>query len=171
MMINLKKLSAALRDKQTVRWIVKDGHNIILTEHYVLKTNQEIKGAALTALIKILGSITKEGQGLENRYGERNILDRDKMKCTIDLIENHRKSKSIDYTKLIHQFDKKLLSIFKGDDYIYANKVYMDLIDLDEEDIEFGGSDRLSPIYAIKDDEKMLVVPYRVKEGAKYLIS
>ena len=47
-MIKLTKLSAALKNLNFVAWIKKNNHDYILSDYFILKTNQEIKGSALT---------------------------------------------------------------------------------------------------------------------------
>ncbi|GKX27867.1 hypothetical protein SH1V18_03470 [Vallitalea longa] len=168
-MINIKKLSVALKNKDTVRWIIKDGYSYILTEHFGLKTKKEIKGSALTALIKIIGGIPQEGQGLENHYGLRSQLNKDKIDSTISLFNISNRYKSVEFTHLIQQLDQNLYSIFKADTYIYADKTYVDLINLNKKDIEFVGRDKISPIYATKEEEKILIVPVRLREELQYL--
>lgn len=60
-MLNLNKLSKALRSSRRVRWMKLDKLDYILCDNFVFKTNQEIKGSALTYLIKMFGKVPEEG--------------------------------------------------------------------------------------------------------------
>ena len=168
MMIQLTNLSKTLSNNY-VGWIKKDNHDYILAEHFILKTNQDIKGSALTKLVSLIGTVPQEGQGFQNRYSHRKEMTECEIKNMIDLLECKDK-KSIYFTSLIHQVNKELFSIFKGEeDYIFINKIYIDLIDLYGKNIEIYGTTRVSPIYFKKDNEEMMVLPIRLKENPFYL--
>jgi len=172
MMIQLTKLSKALSNNYVgnyVGWIKKDNYDYILTECFILKTNQDIKGSVLTKLISLIGTVPQEGQGFQNRYSHRKEMTECEIENMIDLLEC-KDEKSIYFTNLIYQVDKELFSIFKGEeDYIFINKIYIDLIDLYDKNIEIYGTTRVSPICFKKDNEEMMVLPIRLKENPFYL--
>ncbi len=168
-MIKLTKLSAALKNLNFVAWIKKNNHDYILSDYFILKTNQEIKGSALTKLISLLGTVPNEDQGIQNRHNHINEMTEDEINRWLDLLKG-KDAKSIYFTNLIHQTDKELFSIFKGEkDYIFLNKIYVDLIDLYEENIEIFGTKRVSPVYFNKDNEELMILPVRLEENPFYL--
>lgn len=161
-MIQFTKLSKALKNKEYVAWIKKNNSDYILHGHFIFKTNKGIKGAALTKLISILGNVPQEDHGIKSRGGHVAEMDESEMKNMMDLLICKDK-KSIHFTNLIHQTDKDLYSIFKGEeDYIFVNKVYIDLINQYEEDIEIYGTTKFSPVYFEKNNEEMMVLPIRM---------
>ena len=81
----------------------------------------------------------KEGQGIRTRIGH--VTEMTDVKLNMLGLLECKDEKPIYFTNLIRQTDKRLLSIFKGEeDYIFLNKVYVDLIDLYEKDIEMYGT-------------------------------
>lgn len=166
-MINLTKVTSTLNKNNTI-WIRKEGHNYIMSEHYIFKTSKDIKGALLTKLINLLETIPHEGQGMQNRHGHIREMSDDEINNMLNLLKC-KTTKSIDFTNLIHQSDNLLLSIFKGVDYIFINKKYIDIINLYTPDIEIFGSGRVEPIYFHKDNEEMMVLPVRIVELPVYL--
>lgn len=168
-MIKLTKLSAALKNMDYVAWIKKNHHDYVLSNHFILKTNQDIKGSVLTELISLLGSIPQENQGIRTRIGHVTEMTDDEIKNMLGLLEC-KDEKPIYFTNLIRQTDKRLLSIFKGEeDYIFLNKVYVDLIDLYEKDIEMYGTTKNRPTYFKKNNEELMILPVRLKENPFYL--
>jgi len=168
-MIRLTKLSKALKNVGYTAWIKKNHHDYILSDHFILKTNQDIKGSALTKLISLLGTVPNEDQGIQNRHNHINEMTEDEINRWLDLLKG-KDAKSIYFTNLIHQTDKELFSIFKGEkDYIFLNKIYVDLIDLYEENIEIRGTKGVSPTYFYKDDEELMILPVRLREEPFYL--
>lgn len=167
-MLQLTKLSKTLTDRH-VAWIKKNNHDYILGEHFILKTNQDIKGSALTKLISLLGSIPQEDQGIQIRHGHYKEMTEIEIKNMLDLLECKDK-KSVYFTNLIHQTDKELFSIFKGEeDYIFINKIYIDLVDLYAKNIEIYGTTRVSPIYFNKGNEEIMVLPIRLEKEPFFL--
>ena len=167
-MIQLTKLSKTLTKNYTA-WIKKDYHNYIISEHFILKTNQNIKGSALNKLISLLGNIPIEDEGIQNRHGHIREMTEVEIKNWIDLL-NDKGAKTICFTNLIHQTDKELYSIFMGDgEYIFINKIYTDLVNIYEEDVEILGSTKTSPIYFKKENEEIMLLPVRMKEDPFYL--
>ncbi len=168
-MIKLTKLSKALKGCSYTAWIKKNNHDYIVSDYFIIKTNQDIKGSALTKLISLLGTVPNEGQGIQNRHTHINEMTEDEINKWLDLLKG-KDAKSIYFTNLIHQTDKELFSIFKGEkDYIFLNKIYVDLIDLYEENIEIYGSTRVSPVYFNKDNEEIMILPFRLKEEPFHL--
>lgn len=167
-MIQLTKLSKALKGCSYVSWIKKNNHDYIVSDYFIIKTNQDIKGAALTKLISLLGNSPVENQGLQVRHGLKTEMTDDEITRWFDLLEKNN-AKLIQFTNLIQQTDKDLYSIFKGEDYIFVNKLYVDLVDMYEKNIEILGSTKVSPIYFNKDNEEMMVLPIRVEEDPFYL--
>lgn len=168
-MLKINKLTAALKTKSIVRWIKTDSHSYIMTDFFILKTNQEITGSALTALLKMLGGIPQVGHGLECKYDVRSEISEDSIKRTIDLIDIPDRHKTISFTNLLLQTDKHLMSIFKAEDYIYLNKTYVDLINLYEKDIKILGNNRLDPVYFTSENEILMVLPLKIPETPSYL--
>lgn len=169
-MIQLTKLSRTLTNGY-IAWVKKNNHDYIISEHFILKTKQKIKGSALTKLISLIGTVPQEEQGFQNRnrYSHRKEMTECEIKNMIDLLECKDK-KSIYFTNLIHQADNKMFSIFKGEeDYIFINKIYTDLIDLNVDNIKIYGKNKVSPIYFIKDNEEVMLLPVRLKEVPFYL--
>ena len=163
-MIKLTKLSTALKNMNYVAWIKKNNHDYILTEYFILKTNQDIKGSALTKLISLLGTVPQENQGIQVSYEHRKEMTESEMKTMLGLLEC-KDEKSICFTNLIHQNEKQLISIFKGqEDYIFLNKIYVDLIDLYKNNIEMYGTTKASPTYFKKDNEELMILPIRVED-------
>jgi len=167
-MIKLTKLSAALKDLNFVAWIKKDNYNYILSECFILKTSQDIKGGALTKLISLLETVPQEGQGILNRYNHRKEMTEAEMENLLNLLECKDK-RPVHFTNLIYQTDKKLFSIFKGEDYIFVDKKYLDLIDLCEKNIEIFGTNRVSPVYFNNGVEELMILPVRLEENPFYL--
>lgn len=169
-MIQLTKLSKALKGCSYIAWIKKNNHDYIVSNYFILKTNQDIKGSALNKLISLVGSLPLEGEGNQNRHGDIRKMTEDEINRWIDLLKG-KEAKSIYFTNLIHQTDKELFSIFKGEEYIYLNKTYVDLIDMYEKNFEIFGSKRESPVYFIKDNdnEELMILPIRLKEDPFYL--
>ena len=168
-MIKLTKLSATLKNLNFVAWIKKNNHDYILSDCFILKTNQDIKGSALTRLISYLGTVPNEGQGIQNRHSHIKEMTEVEMENLLNLLECKDK-RPVHFTNLIYQTDKELFSIFKGEDYIFVNKIYVDLIDLYEENIEIRGTKRVSPVYFNKDNEELMILPVRLEENPFYLI-
>lgn len=167
-MIQLTKLSKTLTKNYTA-WMKKDHHDYILSEHFILKTNQNIKGSALNKLISLLGNLPIEGEGIQNRHGDIREMTEDEMKNWMDLL-NDKGAKTICFTNLIHQTDKDLYSIFMGDgEYIFVNKVYIDLVNIYEEDVKILGSTKVSPVYFKKENEEIMILPVRLKEEPFHL--
>lgn len=165
-MINLTKVSPTLNKNNTI-WIKKDGHNYIMSEHYIFKTSKDIKGALLSKLITILETIPQEGQAIQNRHGHIREMTEDETKNILDLLKC-KTNITIKFTNLIHQSDK-LLSIFKGDDYIFVNKKYIDIINQYTTDIETYGTTPTNPIYFHRGNEEMMILPVRMGELPIYL--
>ena len=168
-MIQLTKLSKALKGCSYIAWIKKNNHDYIVSDYFILKTNQEIKGSALTKLISLLGTVPNENQGIQNRHNHRKEMTEVEMENLLNLLECKDK-RPVHFTNLIYQTDKDLYSIFKGEkDYIFLNKIYVDLIDLYEENIEIFGTKRVSPVYFNKDNEELMILPVRLEENPFYL--
>ena len=167
-MIQLTKLSKAVKGCSYIAWIKKNNHDYIVSDYFILKTNQDIKGSALTKLISLLGTVPNENQGIQNRHNHINEMTEDGINRWLDLLECKDK-RPVHFTNLIHQTDKELFSIFKGEDYIFVNKIYVDLIDLYEENIEIRGTKRVSPVYFNKDNEELMILPVRLEENPFYL--
>lgn len=168
-MLKLTKLSAALKNMDYVAWIKKNHYDYVLSDHFILKTNQDIKGSALTKLISLLETVPKEGQGIQNRYNHINELTEDEINSRLDILKGTEASDSIYFTNLILQTDKGLLSIFKGEKYIFLNKTYVDLIDMYEKNIEICGTKGGTRTYFYKDNEELMILPYRVEKEPFYL--
>jgi hypothetical protein len=162
-MFVMKNLQKAIKNKATVRWIKKDGYSYILTEHFVLKTNEEIKGSALTTLIKILGNIPQSGQGLSCRCELKNELSQKDIENTIKLIDIPDEHKPIYFTSLVHQSKDGSECIFKAQEYVFVNKIYVDLINVYEKGIKIYGSNAVSPLYFSKGTEILMVLPIKMK--------
>jgi len=168
-MIQLTKLSKALKGCSYIAWIKKNNHDYIVSDYFIVKTNQEIKGSALTKLISLLGTVPNENQGIQNRHNHINEMTEDEINRWLDLLKG-KDAKSIYFTDLIHQTDKDLYSIFMGDgEYIFLNKTYVDLIDMYEKNIEIFGTKRVSPVYFIKDNEEVMLLPVRLEKNPFYL--
>lgn len=151
-----------------VAWVKKNNFDYILSDHFILKTNQDIKGSALTKLISLLGTVPREGQGIANKHTHIKEMTEDEIKNFLNLLECKDRN-TIYFTNLIHQTDKEMFSIFKGEDYIFLNKNYVDLVDLYEENIEMYGTKRVSPTYFHKSNEELIILPVRLKEEPFYL--
>ena len=168
-MIRLTKLSKALKGVGFVLWIKKNHHDYIVCDYFILKTNQDIKGSALTKLISYLGTVPNEGQGIQNRYTHIKEMTEDEINRWLGILKGTEASDSVYFTNLILQTDKELLSIFKGEEYIFLNKTYVDLIDMYEENIEIRGTKGGTRTYFYKDNEELMILPYRVEKEPFYL--
>jgi len=170
-MINNKKLSAALKNKTVIRWIKKDLHDYIICNHWVLKT-VPLQGSSLNTLLKIFKTTPRQGTGIECKHGIVQDLTEDKIKSTIELIEVIKDKKPLSYTNLIVQLDSSLLAIFKDlKNYIYVDKTYVDLVNLDEDvEIYGSGSNKLvTPVYFSKGNEIIMILPVKVLNDPIYL--
>lgn len=170
-MLNLKKLPAAIKTCNCVRWIKHNHMTYILCDHFILKTTQEIEGAALSTLVKLLGAVPNEGAGIGIKYSVKQELTPEEIKSTIAILENSQEDKTLIFTNLLHQSDKQLLSVFHLSDnqYVYANKIYVDMIDIYEKGTAITGNSSTSPIYFTSDKEKMMVLPVKLLEKPIYL--
>lgn len=166
-MINLTKVSPTLNKNHTT-WIKQNNHNYIMGEHFIFKTNQDIKGSLLTKLISLLNTIPGEGQGIRNRYGYISQLTDVEIKNMLELLEC-KTNKTITFTNLIHQTDKDLFSIFHGEDYIFVNKKYTDIMNSYTPGIEGFGSNRVSPVYFHKGNEEIMILPVEIGQPPIYL--
>ena len=166
-MLQLTKLSKTLSKNYTA-WFKQNNHDYIMNEHFILKTSQEIKGGALNKLVSLLGNIPLENEGIQNRQGHIKQMTNDEMNNWIGYLDS-KNSKTICFTNLIHQTDEGLYSIFEGEDYIFLNKQYVDLINLYEEDVEILGSTRISPVYFKRYNEEIMILPVRLLEEPFHL--
>jgi len=170
-MINIKKLSKALKNTGRVRWIIKEDYHFITASYFMLKTKKVITGSALTELVKTLGAIPKEGQGLGVYGRKKEELNDEEIQNTIKMLKAPDNSEEITFTKLIFQAEGSLLSIFKTEkDYIYLNKIYTDLIDIVDlfKNIDIRGT-KARPVHFAQGDEKLMIMPFRVRDEAEYV--
>lgn len=168
-MINISKLSAALKSQNTIIWIKKDGINYLVTEHFMIKTKYEICGSALTHLVKVLKNIPKEGQGLKYRHKAISELNDTEMSSFLSFMDGIDIAKEIKFTDLLQIFKGEVFSIFKSEkEYIFVNKLYSDIVTLTSE-TEILGSTRLAPIYFETDNETVMIIPFRL-EKSQYLL-
>lgn len=163
-LINLKKLSPALKSKTVIRWIRKDSHDYIMTDFWILKTSQLLVGTSITSLVKIFGAVPGNEKGYScYKYGNITELSESEIKSTISLLDKND-VKRISFTNLIYQAGNSMLSIFKtSDDYVYINKIYTDLVNLFEADVEIYGLSRISPVYFVKEDEEIMILPVKAE--------
>lgn len=162
-MINLKKLSTALKSKTVIRWIRKDNHDYIMTDFWVLKTSQLLVGSSIAPLVKIFGTVPVNEKGLSCKYGTITELSESEIKSTISFLDKND-VKRISFTNLIYHTKDLMLSIFKASDaYVFIDKTYVDLVNLFEADVEIYGKSRVSPVYFVKEDEEMMVLPVKVE--------
>lgn len=168
-MINVSKLSAALKKQNTIIWIKKDGINYLITDHFMIKTRYEITGSVLTHLVKVLKNIPKEGQGFKYRYEAVSELDGTEISSFLSFMDGIDTAKEIKYTDLLQVFKGEMYSIFKSEkEYIYVNKLYSDIVTLTSE-TKILGSTRRSPIYFITDNETVIILPFKL-EKSQYLL-
>lgn len=167
-MIQLTKVAKAIT-KNYVAWIKKDNYNYILSEHFIIKTKQEIKGALLTKLLSKLGAVPTEGQGIQSRLGVIGYMADTSISAMLSHLE--RKDCSLlEFTKLVQQTDVRLLSIFKGEKgYIFISKDYVDIVNRGVQGIDVYGSNGIHPVFFDNGNEEMLVLPARAREVPIYL--
>lgn len=168
-MIKFTNLSKALKGCNYTAWIKKNNHNFIVTDYFIIKTNKEIEGSALTKLVKILREIPQENQGLQARYEHRKEMTDDEIANWLKLLKP-KNTETINFTNLIYQTRKDLFSVFKSKGgYIFINKLYIDLVDVFYKNIEIYGNTSVSPIYFINENEEIMVLPCRIEEDPFYL--
>jgi hypothetical protein len=168
-MIDLTKLPRALRKSSRVRWIRKNSKNIIMTDYFILETDKEVKGAALTTLITILGRKPGEGEGLEEYLGTRCGMSEKDIEFTMELLKP-RVDKKLTYTELTYEASELSMTIFEVDkNYVYVNKIYTDLVNLYIPKAEMYGRDSMSPVYIETENEKIMITPIRLVENPSYL--
>ncbi|QOR34424.1 hypothetical protein IMX26_13105 [Clostridium sp. 'deep sea'] len=174
-MFNYRNLSKALRNKDTVQWIKRNNRNYIVSDHFILETNKEVTGTALTTLVKILGGIPQKDQVLTCKFNNKTSSPT-KDVTIIELLKIPTDSKTAVLTDLLqrsslkHQ-SNKLLSIFKTEsDYIFIDKDYVDLIDWKAKDLKiYCENKRVSGIYVTNKSDSILIMPYRLEQKSVYL--
>lgn len=161
-MLVLKNLSKAITKKNYVWWFKMDDYDYIVAEHWALKTNQNLKGSALTALVKMFNQIPNTGTGLCCTSDKITDLSKEKMDNAIKLFELDDLEK-LEYTELIH----KGLCIFRTPDkYVYLDKKYTDLVKFEE--VQECG-EKNNAVYFINDKEALMVLRMAEVKQNKYL--
>jgi hypothetical protein len=168
-LLNLNKLSKALKAKSVIRWVRKDNHDYILNDYWVLKTSQLLTGSSITPLVKIFGTIPAIGKGLGCKYGTVTELSESEIKSTLSFFDKNDVER-ISFTNLIYQAEDMMLSIFKASDgYVYVDKTYVDLVNLFEGGIEIYAQNRYSGVYFVKENEEIMILPVRAQNNSFYL--
>lgn len=178
-MIKLTNLSKALQGAEYLAWFKKNNFDYITNGHFMIITKKEIKGSALTKLVKELGGIPHKRQGIHLRNKHINDMTDKEIDNMIDIFEKNLDNVSeIKYTYLtensLDMYKKEIeLDIFinKQDDYIYLNKQYTQLIDKlgYNDDVTIYGDGSVMPVYFQDGVDNVMILPVRQGEDNEYL--
>lgn len=168
-MLNATKVNQQIRKSNQLHWERKNGQDILLNGYWLIKADlsKENYRKILGLLVEIFGFIPAEGE----------------MWKKSKWIGAEIKKQRFDYSELIKVPDTKIVDskleyqvyakgnarIFKGEDYIYVNTEYVNMIKNNDE-IVFYGDEEFKPIYATKEDDMIIILPIRMaSEDNKYL--
>lgn len=80
-----------------------------------------------------------------------------------------RKVSEIENTGLFYKEFEKLMGIFKGEDYIYVDTKYLDLIQ-NSYVLRYEGGEKFSPVFISCDEEVIMIMPVRICEDNRFLV-
>jgi len=182
-MINCKNLGKALkRDGKPAYWFKTEKYDYITDGYFIAKTGKrlELEKGISNAVIGMFKGIPEIGQGLQINRGEYKSaqIEDSQKKSFIEMIDNVPSAKIIPtglMTKRTSiegkQFEDVIFESTEG--YTFVDRMYADMINEipDTGMIELYGSKPTHPIYAVGDDEVVMLFPVRYQKTdiPKYL--
>lgn len=177
MLLNVTKVNQQIRKSHQLFWGRKDGQDIVCNGYWLIKANlsKTEYRKILGLLVEKLGIMPKEQELLAYR---RNYKTKE-FETTVDpkgdrfdLFLDIPKTK-VEDTELIEKTETGQIidaRIFKGNEYIYINRNYMDMISRNGL-LEYFSKGYLNPIYAVDmlTNEFLMVLPIRMPECNKHL--
>ena len=175
-MINLKNLSKAIKKADTLIWGKQDGINYISNGYFILKTPVEIEGSALNKMVSMLGTAPKNGECIEKYNNDTpvvsnfNLANNSRNANLFELCKQTEGLENIVNTNLIatDEIYRKVVFINENNEYIYIQKKYANLINLDEVET-LQGSKNTAPIFFRNGHETAMILPVRCGEQNEYL--
>lgn len=169
-MFNIVKVGKELRGSNFVSWYREDNTDYIINGYFAIKTNlrKEENRKLLGVLVEIFGAIPETNKCLEIKksFEETTVTGKSKPDWMKAITE--RKTEVIEDTKLIEVENKGKTRIFKGEDYIYINMKYFEMVKEDSF-IRYEGGKNYEPISIIDEDNLLLILPIRVWKDNEYL--
>lgn len=170
-MFNITKVNKQLRASHFLSWYREENTDYICGGYFAIKTDlrKEENRKILGFLVEKFGVIPETNKGLQFSYtskGPAMTSLYNKPDWMIAITE--RKTEIIEDTKLIKIDNKDKIRIFKGEDYIYINMKYFEVV---KEDlfIRCEGGRKLEPISVIGEEDLLLILPIRMPNDNKYL--
>lgn len=166
-MFNITKVNSQLRSSNFLSWY-REEKDYICNGYFIIKTDlaKEENRKILSVLVERFGAIPEMGKMLELKQGQNAVIN---IKPNwIETIEE-RKKESIKDTKLIEVASLGEMRVFKGEDYIYINMKYLEMIK-DISLVRLEGGKALDPITAINREDLLLILPVRIGSDNEYLI-
>ncbi|WP_353097712.1 hypothetical protein [Tissierella praeacuta] len=172
-MFNVTKVCKELRGSGTLIWYKSKEFDYVANGYFAIKLNLNNYRKILGTLVEIFGVVPKVNQTLNFTKVVCKKIDIGSVKEMkkhefVDWIDK-REVEEIGYTGLFHKEFNKLLGIFKGEDYIYIDTKYLDLIK-DNYVVKCEGNERLTPIFVTHNKEAIMIMPVRVCEDNKFLV-
>lgn len=170
-MFNVTKLSSEIKKSHTLYWYRANEIDYVTNGYWAIKTNlsKEEHRKILSTLVLKFGLIPEDGK--EYKFGSLNKKD--------SVIEISGQSNwmnvflrtdlaKIENTHLTSVEGKYNCRIFKGQDYIYVQIKYIEMINEDSK-ILFEGTSKVHPICASKEDDIIMLTTVRVFNDNEYL--
>jgi len=163
---NITKVNKELRSSDFLSWYRKEDADYICNGYFIIKTDltKEENRKILGLLVEKFGTIPEENKGLE--------FKRNKFVQTIpswfEFIEK-RPTETIEDTCLVEIDNDGERRIFKGEDYIYINMKYFEMI-AKNAIVKYEGGKNFEPVSVICEDDLLLIMPVRISQDNKFLI-
>lgn len=170
MKINQTALKKALSNKKRtiLMWVRKEGYHYLCDGHFILKTKEQLSSTLLAYLIKELGEQVQEGQGLALRNGHITDAPNGLLEM-IDKAEPDVKTRVYD-TKLVHNGDKTDCRIYQGEEYIYLDTLFTNIVkDLSSVDTYSNTGLAIDSVVFFGEDSRLLILPVRRENDPKHL--
>ncbi|WP_333638170.1 hypothetical protein [Tissierella praeacuta] len=165
-MFNITKVNKELRSSDFLSWYREEDADYICNGYFIIKTDltKEENRKILGLLVEKFGTIPEKNKGLEFKRNEFIQTAPDWFK----FIEK-RPTKAIEDTCLVEIDNDGEKRIFKGEDYIYINMKYFEMIDKNLP-VKYEGGKNLEPISAVYEDDLLLIMPIKMPENNKFLV-
>jgi hypothetical protein len=172
-MFNIAKVCKELIGSDIIIWYKAKEIDYIANGYFAIKLDLNKYRKILGALVEIFGEVPKTNRTLKfqkvfcKRIDKDSVMEMKKPEF-VDWIDK-RKVGEIENTGLFYKELNKLLGVFKGENYIYVDTKYLDLVK-DNYELKYEGDERFRPVFISKDEEVIMIMPFRVHEDNEYLI-
>lgn len=174
-MFNEVKIRKELRNSNLIIWYRTKDVDYVANGYFALKLDLNKYRKILGVLAEKFGTIPKPYTSL--RYDKSSTKDKEdtvieiKKHEFVDMIDK-RKTESIKFTELFFKhlcYDDELLGIFKGKDYIYVKKKYIDLVNRNCINLFYEGGKKYEPVFVEDNESLLMLMPMRIFIDNEYL--